>query len=133
MILIDTNVFMYAAGKESLQRLACQRFLERLVGDEPPPACTDVEVLQEILHRYRTMGLPEVGFKLFDAVTHLGIPVLSVTDRSMAEARQLLEDHPALSTRDCVHLGVMREHGIGEVLSYDTGFSGIPWVNRSEA
>ena len=133
MILIDTNVFMYAAGKESPQRLACQRFLERLVGEERPPACTDVEVLQEILHRYRTMKVPDLGFKLFDAVTHLGIPVLSVTDRSMAEARRLLEDHPSLSTRDCVHLGVMREHGMDQVLSYDTGFSEVPWVKRLEA
>ena len=51
----------------------------------------------------------------------------------MAEARRLLEDHPALSTRDCVHLGVMREHGSEEVLSYDGGFSEVSWVKRLEA
>src|SRR3954471_6179783 len=43
--------------------------------------------------RYRTLKLPEVGFQIFDAVTHLGIPILAVTDRAMAEARRLLEDH----------------------------------------
>ena len=102
---------MYAAGKESPQRLPCQRFLERIVNGEGPAACTDTEVLQEILHRYRTLKIPEIGFQLFDAVTHLGIPILAVTDRVMAEARRLLEDHPLLSTRDCVHLGVMWEHG----------------------
>jgi uncharacterized protein len=133
VILIDTNIFMYAAGKESPQRLPCQRFLERIIEGESPVACTDTEVLQEILHRYRALKIPEVGFRLFDAVTHLGIPILAVTDRAMAHARKLLEDYPALSTRDGVHLGVMQEHGIEEVLTYDGGFSEVPWVKRLEA
>ncbi|HEV2854943.1 MAG TPA: type II toxin-antitoxin system VapC family toxin [Thermoanaerobaculia bacterium] len=133
MILIDTNVFIYAAGKESPQKGPCQRFLDRIVDGKGPAACTNAEVLQEILHRYRSLKVPEVGFQLFDAITHLGIPVLAVTDRTMAEARRLLEEYPALSTRDSVHLGVMREHGIEEVLSYGTGFSDVPWVKRLEA
>ena len=133
MILIDTNIFMYAAGKDSPQKLPCQRFLERIVRGEGPATCTNTEVLQEILQRYRSLRIPEVGFQLFDAVTHLGIPILAVTDRAMAEARRFLEDYPALSTRDGVHLGVMREHGIDEVLSYDGGFSEVPWVKRLEA
>jgi predicted nucleic acid-binding protein len=37
------------------------------------------------------------------------------------------------STRDGIHLGVMREHGIQEVLSYDRGLSQVPWVKRLEA
>ena len=133
MILIDANIFMYAAGRESPQRLPCQRFLDRVVAGEGPAACTNTEILQEILHRYRNLKTPEVGFQIFDAVTHLGIPILSVTDRAMVEARRLLEAYPGLSTRDGVHIGVMREHGIEEVLSYDRGFSGVPWVKRLEA
>jgi predicted nucleic acid-binding protein len=77
--------------------------------------------------------VPEVGFQLFDAISHLGIPILSVTDRAMAEARRLLEDYPRLSTRDGVHLGVMREFGLEEILSYDVGFTDVPWVKRLEA
>ena len=133
MILIDANIFMYAAGRESPQRLPCQRFLDRIVAGEGPAACTNTEILQEILHRYRNLKTPDVGFQIFDAVTHLGIPILSVTDRAMVEARRLLETYPGLSTRDGVHIGVMREHGIEEVLSYDHGFSDVPWVKRLEA
>jgi predicted nucleic acid-binding protein len=50
-----------------------------------------------------------------------------------AEARRLLEEHPSLSTRDCVHIGVMWEHEIEEVLSYDRGFSELSWLKRLEA
>jgi uncharacterized protein len=133
VILIDTNIFMYAAGRESPQRLPCQRFLERIVGGRGPVTCTNTEVLQEILHRYRNLKTPEIGFQIFDAVTHLGIPILPVTDRAMAETRRLLEEYPSLSTRDGVHIGVMWEHGIDEVLSYDRGFSEVPWIKRLEA
>lgn len=133
MILIDANIFMYAAGRESPQRMPCQRWLEKIVAGEGPAACTDAEVLQEILHRYSSLGVPEVGFQLFDAVTHLGMPILAVTDRALREARTLLEDHPGLSTRDGVHLGVMWEHAIEEVLSYDRGLAEVSWVRRLEA
>lgn len=132
MILIDANIFMYAAGKESPQRAPCLRFLDQIVAGGGPATCTDAEVLQEILHRYRSLKVPETGFKIFDAVTHLGIPILSVTDRAMAEARRLLEEHPGLSTRDGVHLGVMLEHGVEEVLSYDGDLSLVPWARRLE-
>ena len=132
MILIDANIFMYTAGRESPQRAPCQRCLERIVSGAGPAACTDAEVLQEVLHRYRSLEIPEVAFQVFDAVTHLGIPILPVTDRAMAEARRLLEEHPNLSTRDGFHLGVMWEHGIEEVLSYDGDLSLVPWVKRLE-
>jgi uncharacterized protein len=133
VILIDANIFMYTAGRECPQRLPCQRFLEKIVAGGGPAVCTDAEVLQEILHRYRSLKVPEIGFQLFDAVTHLGIPILAVTDRSMAEARALLAAHPGMSTREGVHLGVMREHGVEEVLSYDRGLSDVSWVKRLEA
>jgi predicted nucleic acid-binding protein len=107
--------------------------LEKAVAGGGAAACTDAEVLQEILHRYRSLKIPDVGFQLFDAVAQLGIPILAVTDRSLREARTLLEQYPSLSTRDGVHLGVMQEHGIEEVLSYDRGFSQVSWVKRLEA
>jgi predicted nucleic acid-binding protein len=45
VILIDANIFMYAAGKESPQREPCQRFLESIVDGTGPATCTDAEVL----------------------------------------------------------------------------------------
>ena len=132
MILIDANIFMYAAGRESPQRIPCLRFLERLVEGKGPEACTDTEVLQEILHRYRSLKVPELGFRLFDAVTQLGIPILPVSESAMVEARRLLSEHSSLSTRDGVHLGVMWEQRIEKVLTYDRGFSEVPWADRIE-
>ena len=133
MILVDTSIFMVAAGKPSPQREPCRQFLDRMVrGDADVAARTDAEVLQEILHRYRVIAAADTGTALFDAVLDLGIPVLSVTEQAMRHARTLLEDVSRLSTRDAVHVGVMLEHGISRVLSYDWGFDGLAGIERVE-
>jgi predicted nucleic acid-binding protein len=133
VIFVDANIFMYAAGRKCPQRAPCQRFLARLTNSPTPArAFTNTEVLQEILHRYRAIGVPDVGFALFDAVIGLGIQILPVTESDLRRARVLLAEFPALSTRDGVHLAVMENCGAKEVLSYDKGFGEIPTVTRIE-
>ena len=55
MILVDANVFMYAAGAPHKHKLASVNFLHdaaRLRHE----CCLNAEVLQEILHRYQSIG-----------------------------------------------------------------------------
>jgi len=130
VILLDANIFMYAAGRESPRREPCQAFLAAMVGSPGSSACTDAEVLQEILHRYRSIGRAELGFRIFDSVVALGVPILPVGEDEVRRARRLLASHAGLSTRHGVHLGVMEAHSITEVLTYDRGFDAVPWASR---
>jgi hypothetical protein len=132
VILIDANVFMYAAGRESPQRAPCQGYLRRLVEPDPPVVCTDAEVLQEILHRYKALGVADDGFGLVDAITRLPIPVLPIAEADVVEARRLMERFEDLSARDAVHLGVMQQRGIERILTYDRGFDQVGWAIREE-
>ena len=131
MILVDANIFMYAAGRASPQRDPCRNVLQRIAAGEED-ACTDAEVLQEILHRYHALRIPEIGFSLVDSVVRLGLPVLPVAEEDVLRARQLMAHHPRLSARDAVHLGVMQGRRLDRVLTYDRGFSAVPWVERVE-
>jgi predicted nucleic acid-binding protein len=132
MILIDANVFMYAAGRQSPQRAPCQAYLRSLVEPETNPVCTDAEVLREFLYRYKALGVQEVGFGLVDAITRLSVPVLSIAEADVIEARRLMERFEDLSARDVVHLGVMQQHGIERILSYDRGLDRVGWAVREE-
>jgi predicted nucleic acid-binding protein len=132
VILVDANIVMYAAGKESPQRQPCQALLREALAGRGPRLCTDAEVLQEILHRYRSLGLPDLAFRIFDSVVALGIPVLPVGVDEVGRGRRLLHRWPGLSTRDGVHLGVMEAHGLTEILSYDKEFDAVDWVRRLE-
>ena len=133
MILVDANVFIYAAGRESPRRKPCQRWLRRHVGRAgAKDACTNAEVLQEILHRYRAIARPDLGLRIFDDVVALGLPILPVSEADLRHARELIGKFPVLSTRDAVHLGVMRTHELTRVVSYDRGLDQVPWVERLE-
>jgi predicted nucleic acid-binding protein len=88
-------------------------------------ACTDAEVLLEILHRYKALGVAEVGFGLVDAITRLPIPVLSIAEADVVEARRLMERFEDLPARDAVHLGAMQQRGIERILTYDQGFDQV--------
>ena len=129
MIFIDANIFIYAAGVESPWQKPCQRFLREVVDDSRMKACTNAEVLQEILHRYTHLQKPQKAFQIFDSVLDLGIPVLSIRAEDLARARFLLEENVSLGSRDAVHLGVMQNHGISKIATYDRGFMKIPWID----
>lgn len=73
-----------------------------------------------------------MGFRVFDSVMALGLPVHAVGPDEVRRARALLKRWPRLSTRDAVHLGVTEAHGLRDVLSYDKDFDAVPWVRRAE-
>jgi predicted nucleic acid-binding protein len=52
-------------------------------------------------------------------------------DLAIAEkAKQIVLGFPRLSARDAIHAAVMQQHGIDEILSFDSGFDGLPGITR---
>jgi predicted nucleic acid-binding protein len=129
MILIDSNVPMYLVGAAHPNKTASQRALERLVNARER-LVTDVEVLQEILHRYVAIDRRQAIQPAFDALLGLVDEVLPV-DRDTAErAKVIVLGRERLSARDAVHVAVMQQHGIERVLSFDEGFDVVPGLER---
>ena len=131
MILVDSNIFMYAAGVPHANKEPCSRLVMAVAGGSVE-AAVDAEVLQEILHRYRAIGRQEQGLAIFDDVRRLAETVLPITADVMDEARAILERYPALDARDAVHAAVCKVNGIGEICSYDRGFDHVPGLRRRE-
>jgi hypothetical protein len=133
VIFIDANVFMYAAGKPHPYKAACVSLLEQVAkAGSLHDYCTNTEVLQEILHRYRAIKVPELGFKVFDLVLNLGLTIYPVELSDLAIALKLLVSHPKLSTRDAVHLGVAIRRDVSMIVSYDQDFSHYTEIERRE-
>jgi uncharacterized protein len=103
--------------------------LEKFVS-ERQRLVTDAEFLQEILHRYAAINRHHDIQLAFDALLNVVDEVLPV-DRAVAErAKQIVLGYRRLSARDAIHLAVMQQHGIGQILSFDSGFDGFPGVKR---
>ena len=131
MILLDANLFMYAAGADHPNKAAAVRFLDRVASDEVA-AVIDAETLQEILHRYRAIRRWEDGRRVYDLARTLVPVVLLVTAAVLDVARDLFDCHPALMARDALHAAVVFEHTGGEICSFDDDFDEIDGVRRTE-
>jgi len=129
MILVDSNVPMYLVGTPHPHKTDAQRLLEKLAR-ERRRLVTDAEVLQEILHRYVSINRRDAIQPAFDALLGVIDEVLPVNYGAVERAKQIVLEYQRLSARDAVHLAVMEEHGIRSILSFDSGFDGVPGVTR---
>jgi len=129
VILIDSNIPMYLIGAQHPNKEAARRALEEAVA-AGESLCTDAEVLQEILHRYNAIRRPaeiDPAFRTLLAVVDVVYPI----ERADVErARRLLATTPTLSARDAIHVSVMQARDVGQVLTFDMGFDGIPGITR---
>lgn len=132
MILIDSNVPMYLVGADHPNKIAARSLLEEAVA-AGESLCADVEVLQEILHRYAAIGRRDAIGPAFDALLGVVDVVYPIELADAERARRLVVTTPSISARDALHIAVMQGRDIGRVMSFDRGFDGIPGITRIEA
>jgi predicted nucleic acid-binding protein len=131
VIVVDSNILMYGAGSEHRHRAPSLALLERIAADEVE-AITNTEVLQEILHRYRSIGRWEDGRRVYDLTRRILVTILPISVEVMDEARSLMDERPGLGARDAVHAAFTRSCGASAICSYDRGFDGVPGLLRLE-
>jgi len=131
VILVDANVIMYTAGREHPHKAASAAFLERVAAGAIA-AVIDVETLQEILHRYHSVGRRAEGVAVYDRARLTFPEALPITVAVADLARRLLDRYPRLSARDAVHAAAAEVYGIGEICSFDRHFDQIAGLRRVE-
>ena len=129
MILIDSNIPMYLVGAPHPHKTDAQRLLEKLVS-ERRRLVTDAEVLQEILHRYVAINRRDAIQSAFDALLGVVDQVFPIDRAATERAKEIVLGHKKISARDAVHLAVMEQHGIDQILTFDAGFDGFPGIKR---
>lgn len=126
---LDANVLMYAAGSAHPLREPCRDALARAV-DQEVSLVTDAEVLQEILHRYFSIGRPESARTIHRSAIDLCDEVFAIDVKHTTRALELLLEHSALTPRDAIHVAAMEYHGLELLLSTDRDFDGLSQVER---
>ncbi len=126
---IDANVPMYAVGVEHPMKRPCLAILESIARNELQ-AVTNVEVLQEILHRYTSLGERVRAIEVAELFLRVMPDVLPVTREDFALALKIHGEYPALQARDSVHAAVMQNHSITNLISADRHFDSLPQFHR---
>ena len=131
MILLDANVLMYAAGAEHPNKVPSLALLERVAAGTVD-AGADVEVLQEVLHRYRAIGRWHDGRRVFDLARKI-VPTWYPVDLSTLDrARDLLEAHTTLTARGALHAAVYFAVAAEALCTFDRDFDRIAGLRRVE-
>jgi len=129
VILVDSNIPMYLVGSPHPHKTDAQRLLEKLIANRER-LVTDAEALKEILHRYVAIDRRDAIQPAFDALLGVVDEVLSVDRVAVERAKQIVLGYRQLSARDAVHLAVMEQNGIRQILSFDAGFDAFPGIAR---
>lgn len=128
MIFLDTNVFIHHVGRRHPLRDRARQVVSDALGRDAR-LVTSAEVMQELLHFYRRSRRKSV---LRDALALLGGVVDEVwpVERADVElAWQLAGRHPALDTRDLVHLACCLRREPREIVTFDRGLAAA-WEAR---
>ncbi|MDP3063754.1 MAG: type II toxin-antitoxin system VapC family toxin [Chloroflexota bacterium] len=124
MKLLDTNVFLYAAGRPHPYKEPCARLLEESsarIGEY----AIDTELLQEVLHVYRSRGELARGLTAFDDLIAAFPNPIPIGRVEVVVTRRLLAEYPALSPRDAIHAAVVQAHDLEGIITTDRTFREI--------
>lgn len=129
MILIDANVFMYAAGSSHPNKVPSVGFLHDVARGRYE-SCINAEILQEILHRYRAINQWQAGREVYTLAKQIVPAVRSVTAEMTDKAVELMDRYPSLLARDCLHAAHCILEDLEAIYSFDRDLDIVTEVKR---
>ena len=129
MIYVDSNIPMYLVGADHANKRRVVALLPQLLAARES-LVTSAETFQEILHRYRALHDVTHLNAAYEALETMIDSAVDVTKSDVDQARSLLGIHATLSSRDCLHVALMRRLGCDRILSFDTAFDAVPSLQR---
>src|SRR5688572_11287926 len=129
MIFVDSNVPMYAAGRDHPLREPSRRFLERARAGEIAIR-TSTELLQGFLYRYAALKRRDLAATVYDLFVQLCPVVFPVTLADTDRARNIITENDAGTVRDAIHVAVMVNNSVNEIATFDQGFDAFAGVTR---
>ena len=137
MLVVDTNVLVYAADADSPYHHTCRDWLDRQRA-RPDAWYTTWSILYEFLRvttHQRVMRRPWTAGAAWAFVAALlasrGLALLVATERHAQVAAQVLAELPNLAgnlLHDAHTAVLMREHGIRRIVTRDTDFHRFPFL-----
>ncbi|MCY3875572.1 MAG: PIN domain-containing protein [Rhodobacteraceae bacterium] len=137
MRVVDTNVLLYAADKDSEFHVPCRRLLESLRAD-PVPSYLSWSICYEFLRVsthprvFRSPWNLNFAWSFISSILAApGFALLTETNRHQAVLGQTMAELPGLrgNILHDVHTAViMRENGINRIYTRDTDFARFPFL-----
>ena len=126
---VDTNIIMYAAGKESIYKKICLKVLDDISSYENE-YYINTEVFQEILYRYGNIGMRNFGIELVESVLELFNNILSIEEKDIYLSVSMMKKYGQLLSRDAIIIANMLNNDIRGIISVDKDFDKVSEIKR---
>lgn len=137
---IDTNIVMYARGKEHTHKEPCAKLILKIADGSFEKSfgipVTDSEVFQEIMYRYALVGELSTALSVCRDVYALGLEILPVGSLQVNKLLELATKYATkyiearIAPRDLIHAAVMLTNDVKNIITTDTHFDVIKEVKR---
>lgn len=131
MAFLDVNVAMYAAGRDHPYRKACAWVMTEIT-EGRLEAAISVEIIQEVLHRYGQLRQERIAVPMATHLLQVVPSVYSVTEADLRLTIGLFQRYAGrgLAARDLVHVAVMKNNGLDDIISTDKRFDLVERITR---
>jgi len=127
--LLDTNVFIYARGRQGPYKQSCADVLTASV-ERAGMYGIDVELLQELLDVYTRRGQRAFAAGAVAEAVEMFADPLPITRREAEQAAEIVRSYRRLTPRDAIHAAVVITYDLEGIVSADKSFDQIPGVTR---
>lgn len=124
MIVLDTNVLIYAVGSDHPLRKPSQRVFDEVAAGSLP-ATTTADVIQEFAHIYARRRPRQDAVRQARKFAAVLSPLLEVTDAAVGPALRLFESHSGLNAFDALLAAAAIQADARALVSADRAFAGI--------
>lgn len=126
MILLDTNVLVYAVGADHPLRDRCRRLLD--AQSEDGELATTLGVLEEFVH-VRSARRPRRDAVTYARVYSVALTIVDVSVDDLDDGFEIYLAHPQVDSRDAV-LAALAIHREEVLVSADRAFALIPGLRH---
>ena len=126
---IDTNIIMYAAGKNHKYKIPCVEVLER-IDDYGSIFFINTETIQEILYRYNYINLKDFGLALASDTINLFEYILTITIDDLNLSIKLMKKYDSLISRDALIAANMINNNLKNIITADRVFDDVEEIKK---
>ena len=128
---LDVNIPMYAAGQPHHYKDACVWVMGEIARGRLT-AVINTEIIQEILYRYGALQRWEIATAMSTNLLTLVPVVYPVSAADICLTVKLFQRHApqGIKARDLIHVAVMQNNGLTQIISTDKHFDLIDGITR---
>lgn len=128
MKLIDTNIIMYALGRDHPLRERCREILLKITYGEIE-ASIDTEVFQELLYVYSSRGERKKALKVVEDMLILFPNPYVIRKEEVRRAKDLMKKYNTLAARDAIHCAVAINYELAGIISADRDIESVKEIH----